>query len=80
MTGGYVYRGTSISDLIGWYVFGDFISGKLFAVREDSAAGVVAEELLDTSLSIVSFAEDTSGELYVLDFGVGTIHKIENAP
>lgn len=80
VTGGYVYRGTRIADLIGWYVFGDFISGKLFAVREDSAAGVVPEELLDTDLSIVSFAEDTSGELYILDFGVGTIHKIENAP
>jgi hypothetical protein len=80
VTGGYVYRGTSISDLIGWYIFGDFISGKLFAVREDSAAGVVPEELLDTGLSIVSFAEDTSGELSILAFGVGTIHKIETAP
>ena len=80
VTGGYVYRGTRISDLIGWYIFGDFISGKLFAVPENSAAGVVPEELLDTGLSIVSFAEDTGGELYVVDFGVGTIHKIENAP
>jgi hypothetical protein len=37
VTGGYV-RGTGISDLIGWYIFGDFISGKLFAVLGNSAA------------------------------------------
>ena len=80
VTGGYVYRGNSISDLTGWYVFGDFISGRLFAVREDSSDGVVPEELLDTDLSIVSFAEDSSRELYFLDFNVGTIHKIENTP
>ena len=80
VTGGYVYRGTSISDLIGWYIFGDFISGRIFAVHANSAAGVTPEELLDTRLSIVSFAEDNSGELYVLDYSVGTIHRVENAP
>jgi hypothetical protein len=75
-----VYRGSSIPDLVDWYIFGDFISGRIFAVRADSASGVAPEELLDTSLSIVSFAEDTSNELYVLDYIVGTIHKIEMAP
>ena len=80
VTGGYVYRGSSIPDLVDWYIFGDFISGRIFAVRADSASGVAPEELLDTSLSIVSFAEDTSNELYVLDYIVGTIHKIEMAP
>jgi glucose/arabinose dehydrogenase len=80
VTGGYVYRGSSISDLIGWYIFGDFISGRIFAVGADSASGVAPEELLDTSLSIVSFAEDNNNELYVLDYSAGTMHKIEKAP
>ena len=38
VTGGYVQRGTRISGLIGWYIFGDFISGKLLAIRGNSAA------------------------------------------
>ena len=31
VTGGYVYRGTEMPDLVGWYVFGDFITGELLA-------------------------------------------------
>ena len=80
VTGGYVYRGSDVPDLVGWYVFGDFGSGNLFAIPEDSATGVVPEILLDTSLGIVTFGQDNAGELYLMDYGVGTIHKIENAP
>ena len=80
VTGGFVYRGSDVPDLVGWYVFGDFISGRVFAFREDATAGVTPEELLATSFSIVSFAEGIDGELYILDYGVGTIHKIERAP
>ncbi len=80
VTGGFVYRGTDVPDLVGWYVFGDFITGRVFAFRQDATAGVTPEELLATSFSIVSFAEGIDGELYILDYGVGTIHKVESAP
>ncbi len=79
ITGGYVYRGAAISGLAGWYVFGDFVTGRLFAVPEDSQPTVAPDILLETTLSISSFAEDTDGELYVIDYG-GTIHKIVAAP
>lgn len=80
VTGGYVYRGSEIPDLVGWYLFGDFGSGNLFAIPEDSLSGVAPEVLLDTNLGIVTFGEDTNGEVYFMDYGVGTIHKIENTP
>jgi glucose/arabinose dehydrogenase len=80
VTGGFVYRGTDVPDLVGWYVFGDFVTGRVFAFRADAAAGVTPEEMLVTSFSIVSFAEGIDGELYILDYGVGTIHKLESAP
>jgi len=80
VTGGYVYRGSAAPDLQGWYVFGDFVSGRIFAIPENSQPGVVPAQLLDTDLSIVSFARDNDGELYVLDFGVGTIHEVRAAP
>jgi glucose/arabinose dehydrogenase len=79
VTGGYVYRGSAIPGLVGWYVFGDFVSGRIFAIPENSQPGVVPDVLLDTAMSIVSFAEDSDRELYVLDF-VGTIHEIRSAP
>lgn len=80
VSGGYVYRGVDVPDLVGWYVFGDFGTGNLFAIEEDAAAGTAPEVLLDTGLSIVTFGEDVNGELYLVDYGVGTIHKVESAP
>jgi len=80
VTGGHVYRGGSIAELVGWYVFGDFGNGNIFGIPEDSAAGVMPDVLLDTPNAIVTFAEDTDGELYYVDISVGTIHKIEDAP
>jgi glucose/arabinose dehydrogenase len=80
VTGGRVYRGTEIPDLVGWYVFGDFGSGRIFAIPENSAAGVTPDELLDTTHGIVTFATGEDGELYFADYFVGTIHKIEAAP
>jgi glucose/arabinose dehydrogenase len=79
ITGGFVYRGSAIPDLVGWYVFGDFISGRIFAVPADSPIGVTPTMLLESGLSIASFAEDNDGELYVVDYG-GSIRQITNAP
>lgn len=79
VTGGFVYRGSGITDLVGWYVFGDFVSGRLFGIPEDSSVGVTPEVLSETGLQIVSFGKSANGELYVLHFG-GTIHQITDAP
>ena len=80
VTGGYVYRGAAITDLVGWYVYGDFVSGRIFATPEDTMPTVTSEELLDTPNSIVAFAEDVNGELYFVDYSLGTVHRIDDAP
>jgi glucose/arabinose dehydrogenase len=79
ITGGFVYRGSVISDLAAWYLFGDFTSGRIFGVRENSSTGQAAEVLDESGLQIVSFGQGVDGELYVLHFG-GTIHQIVDAP
>jgi glucose/arabinose dehydrogenase len=79
ITGGFVYRGTAISELAGWYVFGDFGSGRVFGIPADSAIGVMPDVLHEAGLQIVSFGEGIDGELYVLHFG-GTMHQIVDAP
>ena len=79
VTGGFVYRGSAISELSGWYVFGDFGSGRVFGFPADSAEGVTPEILQETGLQIVSFGQGASGELYALHFG-GTIYQIIDAP
>jgi len=80
VTGGFVYRGSAFPDLAGWYVFADFSSGRIFAVPADSQPTVEPEVLLDTALSISTFAEGVDGELYVVDYSSGTIHQIVAAP
>ena len=64
--GGYVYRGERIPSLRGAYVFGDYCSGKIWAIRYDGQE--VTEHLLlaDTDLRIASFGQDRNGALYVL--------------
>jgi len=79
ITGGFVYRGSAIPDLVGWYVFGDFGSGRIFAVPADSLTGTSPTELLSSGLSISTFAEGNDGELYVVDYG-GTLRQITTAP
>ena len=64
VTGGYVYRGEKITDLIGIYVFGDFCSGEIWGYRNGEK-----QILQSTDLQISSFGEDRVGELYVLGYG-----------
>jgi uncharacterized repeat protein (TIGR03806 family) len=71
VTGGYVYRGDDIPELIGNYVFGDFGSGRLWRLVDNRAGGFTSELLLATGLSISSFGEAGDGELYVVDLNGG---------
>ncbi|MEL6349621.1 MAG: PQQ-dependent sugar dehydrogenase, partial [Myxococcota bacterium] len=75
ITGGYVYRGDAIPALQGRYVFGDYITGRIWALR-DGADGFVNDELIDTSYNISSFALGEDGELYFSDYGNGRIRRI----
>ncbi len=66
VTGGYVYRGPSMPELNGWYVYGDFCSGRIWAVNTADDSPPVL--LTDTGLPIASFGELPDGQLLVLTF------------
>jgi glucose/arabinose dehydrogenase len=80
ITGGYVYRGNAIPALQAHYVFADFIAGIIFAIPVDSQPTVSPRELLDSSFRFSTFAEALDGELYVVDYSGGTLHRIVAAP
>lgn len=67
VTGGYVYRGNNIPALQGHYLFADFGSGTLWALSPESD-GYRRRVLLDSGRNVASFAEDPSGELYLVTF------------
>ena len=74
ITGGYVYRGSRLPSLYGAYVYADYCSGRIWALRYDGSEVTEHLQILDSSLSIPSFGEDPAGELYVLAFD-GTIYR-----
>lgn len=76
ITGGYVYRGTAIPTLQGQYIFGDFGSGRLWAVPANSPIGTAPTEIADTTHAISAFGQGVNGELYVVDYFGGSIHQI----
>ncbi len=75
ITGGYIYRGTAMPTLTGQYIFSDYGSGTTWAVSTPYTSPV-RRTLLSGSPGIVSLAEDTAGELYLINIGSGRIDKL----
>jgi len=73
VTGGHVYRGTLYPSLNGYYLFGDYCSGRIWGLK---GTGSLPELILDTDLSIGTFGRDETGELYVADLTGGGVYKI----
>ncbi|HYI44121.1 MAG TPA: PQQ-dependent sugar dehydrogenase [Actinomycetota bacterium] len=68
VTGGHVYRGRRFSGLRGLYFFADYCSGTIWALDSDERLQA-SEVKLESGLSISSFGESQSGELFVTDHG-----------
>jgi glucose/arabinose dehydrogenase len=68
VTGGYAYRGSDIPDMGGQYVFGDFITGRIWHIAGNTQPTAVMTGGFASGLSIASFAEDNDGELYLVHY------------
>jgi glucose/arabinose dehydrogenase len=70
ITGGAVYRGSRFPELVGQYLYADYVSGKIWALRYDEQQKrVVANRpIRDPNLPIMSFGEDDRGELYLMTY------------
>ncbi len=75
ITGGYRYRGRAFRELRGHYLYGDFITGRLWA-GEPTASGAWSTTEVGISPHLSTFGEDEDGELYVADHSAGTIARI----
>lgn len=75
ITGGYVYRGAAIASLRGYYVFGDFGSGQVWAKRGPRGAAHLLPGADGRVTQLSSFGQDAAGELYVVSLA-GSVYKI----
>jgi glucose/arabinose dehydrogenase len=72
VVGGYVYRGASIPALVGGYVFADtYASGIRLLNAAPSGLDVRESGVTVPGGTIVSFGQDTAGELYVMSLSGG---------
>jgi glucose/arabinose dehydrogenase len=69
VTGGFVYRGSAMPELYGWYVYGDFYTGRIWAVNTADESDPV--QLTDEDVLIASFAELPDGELLIVSYTDG---------
>ncbi|MEK6249435.1 MAG: PQQ-dependent sugar dehydrogenase, partial [Planctomycetales bacterium] len=81
ITGGVVYRGKEAPVLEGYYVYADYVSGKVWALKYDDQAGTVIENmsLFSSGAPVLAFGEDEAGALYYLTESPGarSIYRFE---
>jgi uncharacterized repeat protein (TIGR03806 family) len=86
ITGGYVYQSARLPELKGAYIYGDYDTGRVWSLRyeedADGRSGKVIEhrQLATTQVRLVEFAQDTAGEVYLVDFAGGGLHRLVKMP
>jgi uncharacterized protein (TIGR03437 family) len=76
VTGGRVVRGRGAGLLRGVYVYGDYVSGRVWGIRQEGER-FVNSLIADTTYNISTFGEDEDGEVYLADHSGGSLYRIE---
>ncbi len=77
ITGGNVYRGSAIAALRGWYVYGDYCSGEVWAVSSTASKPATPVRLLGAGSGrlVSGFGENDAGELFLADLN-GAVYRL----
>lgn len=82
ITGGFVYTGQRLPELQGFYIYADYDTGKIWALKWDPKTKQVVEqfELCDEQIRVVEFGQTADGEIFLLDYAGGQLHELAAAP
>ncbi len=67
ITGGYFFQSDRLPELKGAYLYGDYVTGKVWALNWDGEQVTSNQEIADTRQDIVSFGQDISGDVFFLE-------------
>jgi glucose/arabinose dehydrogenase len=72
ITGGHVYRGQRLPELEGHYLYADYVTGKIWALRYDEGQKRVTANrpIRSRGLPVLSFGEDERGDAYLMTYAV----------
>lgn len=82
LTGGFVYAGKRLPELRGFYVYADYDTGKIWALKWDARQKKVVEqfELCDEQIRVVEFGQTPDGEIFFVDYAGGQLHELVRVP
>ncbi|MFN3393191.1 MAG: PQQ-dependent sugar dehydrogenase [Candidatus Thermochlorobacter sp.] len=76
VTGGYVYRGSALPELVGRYIYGDYVFGRVWSLNLTTLTNTLL--FTASGINIPSFGVDQNNELYFLGFNNGRIYRLTN--
>ncbi|GAA0880370.1 PQQ-dependent sugar dehydrogenase [Algoriphagus jejuensis] len=76
VTGGFVYRGATLNQLEGQYIYADFATGRIWSLDNSNPESPLNRELLKAGFNISSFGIDQNQELYICSFD-GKIYTLQ---
>lgn len=76
VTGGFVYRGAEHPDLVGTYIYGDWVSHKIWGARFDGKDVTSNRVLAQGNSQIIVFGEDNWGELFIVGYDDGMLGQL----
>jgi glucose/arabinose dehydrogenase len=76
VTGGFVYRGPTLPDLEGKYIYADYATRRVWAIEQSDLSKPVNSLLFEADFNISSFGIDQDNELYLCGFD-GKIYRME---
>lgn len=79
ISGGHVYHGDRLSKLTSTYVYGDYVTGKLWGIGVDGDKLTKPFEVADSTIQVICFGVDHRKELYVVGYD-GSIHRLIENP
>ena len=75
--GGNVYHGIKAPALAGAYIFGDYVSGRVWSLTQDSTGAWARTQITNTaSNDLSSFGQDQFGEVYIARITSGTVVRL----
>jgi len=79
ITGGIVYQGGKFPELRGPYIYGDYGTGKIWALKRKGSKVTWLRELADTPHAMVGFSAGRAGEIFYVDYA-GQLYELEPTP
>jgi glucose/arabinose dehydrogenase len=79
IVGGYVYRGSAMPAIQGYYFYADDCNADVWGIKWPNVTPLDFSSLISPGSGITSFGQDNKGELYIMR-GAGEVYRIVPSP